>query len=105
MILDSHIRPAELNDLDQVQNLLTKVDLPLNGVKDQFSNFFILENENSIIGSIGLEIYSSYALLRSLAVDPDFQNLKLGSKLLLKIETYANSKKINHIYLLTETAE
>jgi len=94
-----------IRDLENVLRLLKLVDLPIEGVKEHFQNFFLIKEDNLAIGCIGIEIYGQVGLLRSLAVHPSFQNKGLGQKLVGWIERYSTEKGINSIYLLTETAE
>ncbi|MGY5865130.1 MAG: GNAT family N-acetyltransferase [Candidatus Thorarchaeota archaeon] len=58
-----------------------------------------------LIGSVGLELYEESALLRSLAVHPDFQGNGLGSRLVNSIIEVAKGRGINRLFLLTDTAE
>jgi amino-acid N-acetyltransferase len=57
------------------------------------------------IGVVGLEVYGTVALLRSLAVAPDGQGRGLGSALLAHAERAARQRGIAALYLLTTTAE
>ena len=54
---------------------------------------------------VGLEIYGTVALLRSLAVAPDGQGRGLGAALLAHAERAARQRGITALYLLTTTAE
>ena len=65
-------------NLPYVLELLKLVNLPIEGVKEHFSNFFVLKVENRVIGSIGVEIYPKVGLLRSLAIHPNYQRRGLG---------------------------
>ncbi len=58
-----------------------------------------------LIGCVGLEVYDRYALLRSLAVHPDFQGRGIGKQLVSRIIERARVKGIGQLYLLTDTAE
>jgi amino-acid N-acetyltransferase len=58
-----------------------------------------------LVGSVGLEIYEDSALLRSLAVHPDYQGTGLGSRLVDSIIEVAKGRGINRLFLLTDTAE
>ena len=106
-VMKLDIRKSKPTDLQEVKNLLQNVNLPVDGVKDQFQNYFVVEiqNTNKIIGVMGWEQYDSFGLVRSAAISPEFQNKGLGSKLVLKIHKDAREKGIKKLYLLTETAE
>lgn len=100
------IRPSSPHDLPLVEKLLSDLDLPIEGVQDQFNNYFILENiSKELIGVAGLEIYNQYGLLRSVAIHQKFQNKHLGTYMVKKVEEFGKSKNLKEIYLLTETAE
>ena len=94
-------------DLDSIQNLLTLVNLPFEGVKEHISNFFVYKDKqsNSVNGCIGLELYSRYALLRSAAVHPENQGQGIGKKLTEKIISHAIEIGVEKIFLITNTAE
>ena len=68
-------------------------------------NFLSLYHNETLIGTVGLEIYDNNALLRSLAVDQSHQNRGFGKMLCNEIIVKARSKNILELYLLTETAE
>ncbi|MFW9814246.1 MAG: GNAT family N-acetyltransferase, partial [Candidatus Thorarchaeota archaeon] len=87
------------------------VDLPPDEIELHMENFLIIRHPEavagpeSLIGSVGLEIYEDSALLRSLAVHPDFQGKGLGSRLVDSIIDFAKGKDIHRLFLLTDTAE
>ncbi len=98
-------RSADLSDWPRLQNLLRSVNLPLEGAKENLQNFVVLETPDQIVGTVGLELYGSVALLRSLAVAEDFQGQGHGRLLYQKILERAVRQGGDEIYLLTETAE
>ena len=98
-------RTATANDLTQITSLLKQNNLPFEDCAEHLKNFIVLENEQKIIGTGGLEIYGNIGLLRSIAVLPEFQNQGLGENIYLKIKTFARSCNINQLFLLTETAD
>ncbi|MHA2096636.1 MAG: arsenic resistance N-acetyltransferase ArsN2 [Candidatus Hodarchaeales archaeon] len=99
------ITKTTTQDLPEVSTLLKLVNLPVEGVKEHFQDFFVIRNEGLVVGCIGIEIYDKTGLLRSLAVRPSSQGKGLGLQLVNKIEQYSGEKKLDTIYLLTETAE
>ena len=54
-------------------------------------------------GVVGLEIYDTVALLRSLAVAADCRGIGCGKALVAEAERYAQSKGVTELYLLTTT--
>ena len=95
---------AHISDLSNVLDLLTQVNLPTDGVKDHFEHYILLKEDQRILGSVGVEIYSDAGLLRSLAVSPALQRKGLCIQLTQKALTYAQENNCKEIYILTTTA-
>lgn len=92
--------------LAEITRLLTICELPTSDISSSNSIlFFGLHSEGKLIGMIGLEIYGSVALLRSLAVAPEQRKHSLGISLVKFSEAYAAQQGIESMYLLTATAE
>lgn len=99
------IRRAERADLDNLLALLTRVELPHEGVAEHLQNFFVAQDQaGRLIGSAGLERYGSLALLRSVAVAPEHQHTGLGSRMTATLLDYAAQQGIAEAVLLTTTA-
>lgn len=111
--LSAAIRPAEQRDLAAVESLLTASGLPTDGVEHllarQAGDFFVAETEAAgsplLVGVAGLEVCSNNALLRSVAVRPEWQSTGVGRELVRRIVCHAEARGINALYLLTLTAE
>jgi len=105
------IERAKKSDYTAVVDLLKKTNLPPDDVELHLQNFLVIRNPKAsagskfLVGSVGLEIYGEAALLRSLAVHPDFQGTGLGSQLVDNIIKLAKMKDVTRLYLLTDTAE
>lgn len=93
-----------INYREDVIALLSSEKLPTNDLPSTLKNFFVMIENEELIGVIGLEIYGSYGLLRSLAVRPDSRNQNIAGKLVEQIEKLAIAKGLKEILLLTETA-
>jgi amino-acid N-acetyltransferase len=86
--------------------LLQAQELPVSDITDEhLEHFFFAGSDSSPTGLIGLEIYGTEALLRSLVVGEHARNKGLGSALVEHAKQYAVSKGVRSIYLLTTTAE
>jgi amino-acid N-acetyltransferase len=86
--------------------LLQAQGLPISDITDEhLEHFFFIGSDGSPSGLVGLEIYGSDALLRSLVVGENARATGLGSALTDHAEQYAASKGVRSIYLLTTTAE
>jgi amino-acid N-acetyltransferase len=100
------IRPATSADLPQITALLTTADLPIVGVAEALSRFFVAESNDRIVGVVGIEACCDrYALLRSTAVHDDWRGRGLGRKLVERAIAEAEAQGIEALYLLTTTAE
>ncbi|MCB0192058.1 MAG: GNAT family N-acetyltransferase [Anaerolineae bacterium] len=98
------IEPAHETTLPDILALLTANQLPPEGLSDHIETALVARNGTAIIGSAALEMYGSAALLRSVAVDPNFQGQGLGQQLTQAAIALAQQHNIRHLYLLTETA-
>ena len=86
--------------------LLQAQGLPASDITDEhLEHFFFIGPAGSPTGLVGLEIYGTDALLRSLVVGDNARGKGLGSELVEHAEQYAASKSVRSIYLLTTTAE
>lgn len=111
MTNDLKIEKAKNSDYSALVGLLKETNLPPDGIEPHLMNFLVIRYSEAdvdseyLIGSVGLEVYGKSALLRSLAVHPDFQGTGLGSRLVKQIIDVAKKKGITRLYLLTDTAE
>ncbi len=86
--------------------LLENCGLPISDLDiKKFENFLYVGAVDNPVGIIGLEIFNSVALIRSLAVSKEARGKGYAKLLVSAIESLAISKNINELYLLTETAE
>jgi amino-acid N-acetyltransferase len=99
------IRAATLADLPRVERLLEASDLPLVGVRDALGDFVVAEADGELVGVAGLEICCDDALLRSVAVHPDWRSKGVGRALVTRAIADAEARGIQALYLLTTTAE
>jgi amino-acid N-acetyltransferase len=84
--------------------LLKSSNLPyedLDYKKDLLVGYY---ESNTLVGTGGLEIYGSYALLRSLSVRMGLRGKSVGSTITGFLLDEAKKKGLKAIYLLTETA-
>lgn len=97
---------ASRQDEDAVKTLLNASDLPVEDLTPaHMDNFFLLYDNDRLIGCVGLEIYGENALMRSLAVESSYRGQGLGIRLLAAAESGAASNSVRNLYLLTTTAE
>jgi|SRR6185503_14856377 len=99
------ITDASSNDLREILDLLSQVQLPHDGVAENLSTFLIARDESSqLIATIGLEHHGNTALLRSAAVTPQYQGCGIGSRLTEQLLQQAKNDGIERVVLLTTTA-
>jgi amino-acid N-acetyltransferase len=99
------VRKAGGEDLALVNELLAEAGLPTDGIEDWLPNFLVAEHEGRIVAVAGLESYGPSALLRSVAVRPDWRNSGLGRELVERLLADAEASGTHDVYLLTTTAE
>jgi amino-acid N-acetyltransferase len=99
------IEALRLDDLDDVLELLTASQLPLDGLRDHLATTLVARHDGRVVGSATLEIYPDGALLRSVAVAPAVQNQRLGRRLTEAAIRLAGERAMPAIYLLTTTAD
>ena len=99
------VRPATPTDLTAVEQLLIASGLPLDGVREAFGTFVVAESGNDLVGVAGLEVCCDNALLRSVAVRPEWRSHGVGRALVTRAIEDAESRGINALYLLTTSAE
>jgi amino-acid N-acetyltransferase len=91
---------------EKSKTLLESCGLPTSDLDvKKFENFLYIGTVDNPSGIIGLEIFDSVALLRSLAVSKDTREKGYGKLLVSAIEDFAKKKNIKELYLLTETVE
>lgn len=106
------LRFATRADLGAVERLLRDAKLPTAGVAELFArragDFVVAddpERAGEIVAVAGLEVCCDDALLRSVAVRPDWRARGLGHELVRRVVCEAESRGLRALYLLTTTAE
>lgn len=105
------IAKAKKSDRGAIVALLQMTGLPPDGIEPHLETFFVIKHPEagtepeSLIGSIGLEVYGKSALLRSFAVHPDFRGIGIGTRLVKRTIETAKDMGITRLFLLTDTAE
>jgi amino-acid N-acetyltransferase len=99
------VRAAAPADLTAVEALLTASGLPLDGVREALATFVVAESGADLVGVAGLEVCCENALLRSVAVRPEWRSHGVGRALVTRVISDAESRGIHALYLLTTTAD
>lgn len=97
------IYPVTENTFSKAVQLLKKYNLPTEDInKDTL--LFIMQEDEEVIGTVGLHIFNQDALLRSLCVIEEKRNCGAAIQMVEFIEALALTKGIRKLYLLTNTA-
>jgi N-acetylglutamate synthase-like GNAT family acetyltransferase len=103
------LRAARPEDLPAIEELLTTSGLPTTGVAESLATFMVAEtgaeHGDALVGVAGLELCCENALLRSVAVAPEWRSRGLGRLLIPRVIAEAEARGIRALYLLTTTAE
>jgi amino-acid N-acetyltransferase len=99
------ITPATANDLEFIKALLVASGLPTAGVDDHWKTFLVARDGDKLVGCAGAEAYQFAALIRSVAVVPEYRSKSVGRKLVRQLLDRLASRGLREFYLLTTTAE
>lgn len=102
--MGARLRAATAADLPVVERLLVDAGLITAGVPEHIDHFLLAEEDGRIVASAGLERYGAQALLRSVAVAPQYRNRGLARDLVSRILQDAVADRVREIYLFTSTA-
>jgi len=92
-------------DLPAIRSLLVDCGLLAGGIELIAQNCLVAEVHSRLVGAVALEPYGRSALLRSLAVAPDWRGRSLGRELYTRIISRARLLGLQQLYLLTIDAE
>ena len=106
------LRLATTADRAAVERLLTQSALPTAGIAELLASHpedFVVADDPQAPGELaavaGLERCCDYALLRSVAVRPEWRRHGLGHELVRHVVDEAERRGLHALYLLTTTAE
>ncbi len=99
------ISPAQAGDLESIKSILLANELPPDGVEDHWKTFLIARDGEKVVGCGGAEAYQFAALIRSVAVLPEYRSHGIGRKLVRQLLDRLASRGLREFYLLTTTAE
>ena len=71
-------------DSSEITQLLKDSELPTSDISPRQSIFLAAFIDNDLVGCVGLERIGELGLLRSLAVQPEYQKWELGENSLMK---------------------
>ena len=99
----TNIEPV--SELTEIVSILGECGLPVSDISlSQSPLFFGTRSDSNLSAVVGLELFGSVALLRSLAVAPDYRSRGLACELVAYAERFADSHGVESLFLLTTTA-
>jgi amino-acid N-acetyltransferase len=99
------ISPATAADVEPIKALLIASGLPTAGVDEHWHTFLVARDGQKMAGCGGAEAYQFAALIRSIAVDPEYRSQGIGRRLVRQLLDRLASRGLREFYLLTTTAE
>jgi amino-acid N-acetyltransferase len=103
--VEAQIDAARAGDVGAVLRLLALHHLPPDGLASHLATTLVARQNDEVVGSAALEVYTDGALLRSVAVAPAAQGHGLGRRLTDAAIRLAQELQVPALYLLTTTAE
>jgi amino-acid N-acetyltransferase len=98
---DVTIRRASTEDLDAIEALLGESCLPVVGVLEGSSMYWLAESSDAAIGVVGMEWSREVALLRSLAVQRMWRRRGYGRRLVDEALEEARRRACRRVYVLS----
>jgi amino-acid N-acetyltransferase len=102
---DLKIYLATAGDEKNIKKLLIAAQLPHEDIHEHLQNFLVARYNKMMVGAVGLEIYGTIGLLRSLVVSSVYQSKGVGRMLYERVIAYARIRGVKDMYLLTTTAD
>lgn len=99
------ITAATAADVERIKQLLVESGLPTAGVDEHWKTFVVARDGQTIVGCGGAEAYQFAALIRSIAVVPDYRSHGVGRSIVRQLLDRLASRGLREFYLLTTTAE
>jgi amino-acid N-acetyltransferase len=97
------VEKMEAKDLSAAQELLSKYDLPTDGL-DETELWCVRRDDRGVIGIAGLETWERQGLLRSVVVESNYRKSGVGRALVEHTLEEAMKRHLVELFLLTETA-
>ena len=103
--MDLTITGATAADVEPIKALLRLNELPLEGVDEHWRTFVVAWDGDRLVGCGGAEAHQVAALIRSIAVDPQYRSQGIGRRIVRNLLDRLASRGLREFYLLTTTAE
>jgi len=103
--MEVRIAPAVAADVGEIKKLLETNELTLAGVDEHWKTFVVARDGGRLVGCGGSETYANAALIRSVAVAPEYRGHGFGRQIVRQLLDRLSSCGIREFYLLTTTAQ
>ena len=104
MLTDVQLRSASHFDWEQVVALLERCRLPAADVVDIIENFHVALCDGHIVGCAAAEHHEESILIRSVAVEPEYRERGIASRLVEALLMRARGREARDAYLLSAVA-
>ena len=81
------------------------IERDLTQIKEMINQFYVLEHDKKFIGCVSLNLFKESLELASFSIEPKYQRLGFGKKLLKFCELEAKKLKYDEIFILTTQSE
>jgi amino-acid N-acetyltransferase len=96
---------ARVSDLDNIRALLRSNGLPTEDLDASgVQAHWVWRDAGCVVGTVGLDIVDTAAVIRSLVTDPGFRGRHIATALCDAAEEAARRRGVTAVYLLTESA-
>lgn len=92
-------------DIGEIESLLEQCDLPFSDCREHLQNFIGIFDDQRLLAIGATQYQAPTALLRSIAVHPEFRDQGLAQKMTRYLLESLRVRKATEVYLLTESAE
>ena len=107
-----NFRKATESDLKDIYRILFPlekkkilIERDLTEIKEMINQFYILEHDKKFVGCVSLNTFRESLELASFSIEPKYQRLGFGKKLLKFCELEAKKLKYDEIFILTTQSE
>ncbi len=105
--MDNEIRITAAGEADVpfIKSLLSQANLATDGVDEQWKMFVVARDGTKVVGCGGSEPFQFAAVLRSIAVDPEYRKQGIGRRIVRQLLDRLASRGLREFYLLTIDGE
>lgn len=102
-------KEADIKNIYRILSPLEKrkvlIERNLNQIKETINQFYIIEHDKKFVGCVSFNSFKESIELASFSIEPKYQRLGFGKKLLKFCELEAKKLKYDEIFILTTQSE